>query len=69
MGFSGSLGEKRKTIIGTMMNMAPEILNYEGYDEKSDIWSIGCLTCQLFTGQSPFNVGSNNIDKIISKIN
>ena len=33
--------------------MAPEVINKK-YNEKSDIWSIGCILYQIFTGLPPY---------------
>jgi len=33
--------------------MAPEVIRGEPYDEKADIWSLGCLMYELLTG-APF---------------
>lgn len=35
--------------------MSPEIIKCEEYDEKSDIWSYGCLIYYVITGKSPFD--------------
>ena len=46
--------DKARTFIGTPLNMAPEIYNNESYDEKSDIWALGCLLYELLTLKSAF---------------
>ena len=38
-----------KTIGGTTNYMAPEILNGEKYDNKVDIWALGCIIYELCT--------------------
>ncbi|CAD8183567.1 unnamed protein product [Paramecium pentaurelia] len=43
---------------GTPGYMAPEIINYnkdKQYDEKADIYSLGCLLYKLLTGENLFN--------------
>ena len=47
------------TNIGTQNYMAPEIINNEKYNNKVDIYSLGCIIYELFTLNQYF------IDKII----
>lgn len=34
--------------------MAPEILRYEKYDAKADLWSVGAVLFEMVTGKPPF---------------
>jgi serine/threonine protein kinase len=43
-----------KNFVGTPNYMAPECVRNRGSDKASDIWSLGCLLYQLFTGFPPF---------------
>ncbi len=42
------------SIVGTPLNMAPELLHKEAYSFKADIWSLGTIVYELLTGKSPF---------------
>merc|ERR1719158_1382615 len=33
---------------------APEILNYQPYDAKADLWSVGVILFEMLTGKYPF---------------
>ena len=43
-------GDKRNSICGTPIYLAPEMINGTGHDERVDIWSIGVLLFELLTG-------------------
>lgn len=43
------------TVIGTPLYLAPEICQEKPYNEKTDIWSLGCLLYELLTLTMPFN--------------
>ena len=50
-----NLKEKCKTINGSMLTMAPEVLNGEEYNYKCDLWSLGIIIYLLVFGQYPYN--------------
>ena len=62
-GFSKILenDSKTDTMLGSPLNMAPEILNGEKYNNKADIWSIATVFYELLFGKPPFNA-TNIID-------
>src|SRR5258706_1745106 len=41
--------------------MAPEILRYEKYDAKADLWSVGTVLFEMVTGKPPFRA-SNHVE-------
>jgi mitogen-activated protein kinase kinase kinase len=34
--------------------MAPEVVKQTAYTLKADIWSVGCLVVEMFTGEHPW---------------
>ena len=48
---STSLAE---TLCGSPLYMAPEILRYQKYDAKADLWSVGAVLYECCTGKPPF---------------
>ena len=55
-----------KTQAGTILYMAPEIINGQKYNNKVDIWSLGCIIHELCTLNFCFN--NNSINGLISQI-
>ncbi|XP_062605874.1 serine/threonine-protein kinase Nek11-like isoform X2 [Saccostrea cucullata] len=43
------------TFTGTPYYMSPEVLKHEGYNSKSDIWSIGCILYEMCTLEHAFD--------------
>ena len=41
---------------GTVFWMAPEVINTQkkGYNFKVDIWSVGCVVLEMWTGKRPW---------------
>ncbi|RKP23794.1 MEK kinase [Syncephalis pseudoplumigaleata] len=44
----------RASLQGSVFWMAPEVVKKQRYTPKSDIWSLGCLAVEMFTGDHPF---------------
>lgn len=55
---STSLAE---TLCGSPLYMAPEILRYERYDAKADLWSVGTVAYEMISGKPPFRA-SNHVE-------
>lgn len=47
-------GERRASLQGSVYWMAPEVVKQTAYTKKADIWSVGCLIVEMFTGKHPF---------------
>ena len=58
--------EQRKTVCGTPIYLAPEIIKEQGHDEHVDIWCIGVLLFELITGNVPFQ--GNDIETLQNNI-
>ena len=58
-----------KTYVGTNNYMAPEVIKGEKYNNKVDIWALGCIIYELFTLEVCFESKSlyGFVDKIINK--
>ncbi|CAB5377712.1 unnamed protein product [Rhizophagus irregularis] len=57
---STSLAE---TLCGSPLYMAPEILRYEKYDAKADLWSVGAVLYEMGVGKPPF-IAQNHVELI-----
>lgn len=60
-GFARSLpaASLAETLCGSPLYMAPEILRYEKYDAKADLWSIGAVTFEMTVGKPPFRAANH----------
>ncbi|CAD7922371.1 unnamed protein product [Amoebophrya sp. A120] len=50
--------DQEQGLVGTLCNLAPEILQDRAYSEKSDLWALGTIFYELLVGATPFDVGS-----------
>lgn len=57
----------KQTYCGSPMYMAPEILHYQHYNEKSDLWSVGIIIYEMITGNPPYRV--KNFYQLVKKMN
>lgn len=47
---------------------APEVRSWTDYDEKCDLWSVGCLTYYMLTGKNPPE-DQMQIDILLEEVN
>ena len=52
--------------LGTPYYMAPELVEQRTYDERVDVWSLGCIVYVLLSGKLPFS--GKKIDDIADAI-
>ncbi|KAH6672867.1 hypothetical protein B0J14DRAFT_482596 [Halenospora varia] len=62
-GFARSLPSTSlaETLCGSPLYMAPEILRYEKYDAKADLWSVGTVLYEMVSGKPPFRA-TNHVE-------
>lgn len=49
---------KTGAMVGSPAYMSPEQADAKGTDERSDIYSLGCLMYEVLTGEQPFTAGN-----------
>lgn len=61
-----SQGAAHTAMMGTIFWMAPEVVKPSGvgYTSKADIWSLGCLLLEMWTGRRPWS-GQEHIQVIM----
>lgn len=62
-----------ETLCGSPLYMAPEILRYEKYNAKADLWSVGAVLYEMTAGKPPFKADNHvqllkNIEKSNDRI-
>ena len=50
-----------KTFVGTPYYMSPEQFNEDAYNEKTDLWSLGCLAYELCALSPPFTAPNQRV--------
>ncbi|XP_077549145.1 serine/threonine-protein kinase Nek8-like isoform X3 [Haemaphysalis longicornis] len=67
-GISKILNSKSKaeSLVGTPNNLSPEICKGQPYNQKSDIWALGCILYELMTLKSAFQ--GDHVPTIMMKI-
>ena len=64
--FGHEEGLSRRLVRGLPFYVAPEILQGGTYSKESDLWSIGCLLFECFTGKPPYI--ATQFDELLSMI-
>lgn len=60
--------EKMSIMVGSPQYMSPEMLSLKPYDEKTDIWSLGCTCYEMGTGDYAFHAKNiNEIKKLVAE--
>lgn len=57
---------KMALTLGSPLYMAPELCHEEKYDERVDVWSLGCIVYIMLTGEPPF--GGEGDDQVKNAI-
>ena len=66
LGIAKVMTTHNQTVVGTCSYISPELCEARSYDEKSDIWSLGCCLYELMVRKRAFD-GSNPLI-IVKKI-
>lgn len=59
--------ERTKSRVGTLLYIAPEILNGKEYDYRVDFWSVGCLVYEMLHGKNPFEGSDATTQEIVMR--
>ncbi|KAJ4462625.1 putative Serine/threonine-protein kinase Nek1 [Paratrimastix pyriformis] len=62
----GSQTKFAQTSVGTPYYLSPEICEDKPYNEKSDVWSLGCVLYEMATQKHPFD--GQNLPALVLKI-
>ena len=59
-----------KKICGSPLYMSPEIILYNSYNSKSDLWSVGIVIYEILFGHNPYSnkLISNNLENLINYV-
>ena len=69
LSFSKSLSatdEMASTVIGTPYYMSPELCQNRPYNNKSDVWALGCLAYEMMALSHAFQ--ASNLNELVLKI-
>ncbi|KAL0926206.1 hypothetical protein M5K25_002417 [Dendrobium thyrsiflorum] len=60
-------GEFADAVCGSPLYMAPEVMQFQKYDNKVDMWSVGAILFELLNGYPPFR-GENNVQLLVDEV-
>lgn len=61
-----SLASKAESVVGTPSYLSPELCEGKSYDEKSDIWALGCILYEMICRKKLFE--ASNLPATVMKI-
>lgn len=54
------------SVVGTPCYISPEVCEHSPYNQKSDIWAVGCILYELMTLKRAFE--ARNLPALVTKI-
>lgn len=57
----GNHPQRRNSFVGTAQYVSPELLSEKSASRSSDLWALGCIIYQMFSGLPPFRSRSEYI--------
>jgi serine/threonine protein kinase len=60
-----NIKEKRYYRGDSLPYMAPEVISGEGWNNKADVWSLGCVLIEMLTGKVPWSDISTTFEEVL----
>lgn len=57
-----------RSLVGTPLYMSPELVSGRGYDDKSDIWALGCVAYEMATLRPVFRTATHSKEELYYNI-
>jgi len=58
-----------RTCVGTPYYLSPEIWENNPYNNKSDLWAMGCVLYEMTTLKHAFEAGTKKLERFTAKDN